>query len=59
MISAMPTMRLFSMLSCLALVAALIGDLVFLPALLACFGANVAQPNSANQPLTSTKPHVQ
>lgn len=59
MISAMPTMRLFSMLSCLALVAALIGDLVFLPALLACFGANVAQPNSANQSTTSTKPHFQ
>ena len=47
LLSAMPTNRLFSILSCVALVAALIGDLVFLPALLACFGGKVTAPNSA------------
>ncbi|MCH7702673.1 MAG: MMPL family transporter [Planctomycetes bacterium] len=37
-LSQMPTNRHFAALACIALIAALIGDLILLPALLACFG---------------------
>jgi predicted RND superfamily exporter protein len=45
-ISEMPTTRLFSGLSCLAIAAALVGDLLILPALLRCFFRDVVSDHS-------------
>jgi predicted RND superfamily exporter protein len=45
-ISEMPTTRLFSGLSCLTIAAALVGDLLILPALLRCFVADVVSQHA-------------
>jgi predicted RND superfamily exporter protein len=47
-ISEMPTTRLFSGLSCLTIVAALVGDLLFLPALLRWFVPDVVSKHEAD-----------
>lgn len=47
MISEMPTSRLFGGLSCLAIIAALVGDLLILPPLLACFARPPARCTAA------------
>lgn len=38
LLSDLPTQRIFAAMACVTIVAALIGDLIFLPAMLACFG---------------------
>lgn len=51
-VSTMPTTRLFSGLSCLAIFAALLGDLLILPAMVRCFVRDrqmeVAEPSEEN-----------
>lgn len=47
-ISEMPTTRLFSGLSCLTIVSALVGDLLILPALLRCFVPDVVSKHDAD-----------
>lgn len=54
LLSAVPTIRLFAGLSCWALVWALCGDLVLLPALVACFGRLGSSDRRAPAPETST-----
>ncbi len=55
--SEIPTTRVFAELACVAIAAALVGDLVFLPALLRCFAAN--RPSGSSAPAAGPQPAPQ